>query len=134
MKPIYTALISALAFLVPGMGLAQDLGGVWRTEPTEHGGGLQVAFAPCEEGSDVVCGHVVGVFGASGEELLGKRVVWGMRPSGPGFWQDGNLWDVESGKVFVAKMLLRAGTLNIKGCVSFVCRNHSWQLVDVVNE
>lgn len=131
MKLAGLALIASLAVAAPATAWAEELFSVWDSGVSEHGARLHVEFSLCEEAGETVCGSVVAVFGTAEDELLGQRVVWDMAPSGGGFWQDGKLWDVESHKVFNAKMVLRQDVLSIKGCVGFICRNHNWERVVV---
>ena len=105
-----------------GAASAQSAEGVWRTEPGKTGAWLEVRIAPCGE---ALCGTVAGQHGAR-TNLVGRRMIEGMRPDGPGRWSGGTIWAPDEDKTYRSRMSLVAGGLKVEGCVLVVCRGQVW--------
>jgi len=127
MKTVFTAAFMAIA----GAAGAQDLSGIWQTEPGDTGGFLHVSIAPC---GDKVCGTINRAFDkdlqvVEGYEHAGKPIIWDMASSGSGSWSDGKIWAPDRDKTYNSKMELDGNILKVSGCVLVICRSQNWQKV-----
>jgi uncharacterized protein (DUF2147 family) len=136
---------AALAATLAGAGpaLADDgVLGDWLTAS----GKARVAIGPCARDPALLCGRIawlaqpLGADGAPlsdrrnrdaaqrGRPLLGAAIVEGFRPAGPGHWRGGTVYDPERGRAFEAQLRLTGpDTLEVKGCVLFVCEAQTWR-------
>jgi uncharacterized protein (DUF2147 family) len=80
---------------------------LWLTDD----GAAIVATGPCEDGSDTLCGIIVGLPGAATDpevkaarsQLCELPLIWEMKPAhGRGNWAKGRLLDPESGRGYPA--------------------------------
>ena len=119
-------------WLITASGVAaQDIGGLWQTEPGDSGGVLHVAIAPC--GAEV-CGTIQSAFAADGTRSadyphLGKPIIWDMAADGAGQWKGGSIWAPDRDKVYGARMEFEsADRLKVSGCVAggLICRGQVW--------
>jgi uncharacterized protein (DUF2147 family) len=113
----------------PAAGL--DVHGEWWTP----GFNARVRIEAC--GDDAVCGRIVWLWDeqpqgiADRTPLVGKRVIDRMRPTEPGRWTGGRLYNPEDGRDYQGALQLRsAATLVVSGCVLFVCRTQVWRRAD----
>lgn len=126
--------ITAAAFLTvsAGAGLAADPSGLWRTQPGDTGGHLQVEIAPC--GANM-CGFIKAAIDKDGNsspsyEHLGKQMIFDMAPDGDSAWDDGEIWAPDDDKKYSANMELKGDVLVVEGCVLFFCRAQDWHKVE----
>ena len=112
--------------------------GTWLTE----GGNAHIKIADCGDGTP--CGTVVhltdpelaGKLDTNNPDpelakkpILGSRMLWGFKAKGDK-WSKGRVYDAESGTDYKSKIkLLDDGTLEMKGCVSIVCKTQIWTAV-----
>lgn len=127
-------LILAAAFAVaPSLGMAADLDGVWRTAATDDGAYLEVTLAPCASAADHTCGTITKAFKSTGEDRgyvnLGKPIVESMKSDGGGHYSGGTVWDPQSNKTYNSKMTLKGDSLDVEGCVAFLCSGQDWTRV-----
>lgn len=128
---ILAAALAALACSAPS-GAAEPIVGRWVTE----GGKGLVEIAPCGASQ---CGRIRRVGDPKAprtdinnpdaklrsRSLLGLQVLHGFADAGD-VWK-GHIYDPESGKTYRSMVKLnRDGTLEVKGCVLFLCRGQTW--------
>ena len=123
----------ACIFLVFGLtsaAHAQDVNGIWQTEPGDTGGFLHVTIAPC---GDKTCGTIRTAFDGNQAvvtdyEHLGKPIIWDMTSNGNGAWSSGKIWAPDRDKTYRSKMALSGNALKVSGCVAggLICRSQNW--------
>lgn len=123
--PMLLLLISSQTF-----SAEDDIVGVWKTESSDKGY-LHVNVVVC--GSEV-CGTILKALQLDGEPIadyphIGKKMIWKMKSSGENSWNKGRIWDPSKDKTYKSKMSLNADTLNVSGCIAFICRSQSWTRV-----
>ncbi len=111
----------------PGRGLQ----GEWWTP----GFNARVRIEAC--GADAVCGRIAWLWDdkaqgiADRTPLVGKLVIDQMKPSDPGQWNGGRLYNPQDGRDFKGTLHLRTdSTLVVSGCVLFVCQTQVWRRAD----
>jgi uncharacterized protein (DUF2147 family) len=124
------SLIAIAAVLVAGQALAQDAGGLWETEVSDAGSYLHVTVDPCDDDAGKTCGIITEAFNTDVKDLVGKAIITGMAPDGPGKWDDGKIWAPDDDETYSANMALEGEVLKIEGCVLFVCRSQDWTRVN----
>ena len=127
MKPLLTSALVMIASSVH----AQDLTGIWQTEPGDTGGFLHVSIAPC---GDKICGKINRAFDkdlavVEGYEHAGKPIIWDMSQDGDGKWANGKIWAPDRDKTYNSKMELAGDNLKVSGCVLVICRSQTWRKV-----
>ncbi len=129
------------ALLAAGAAQA-DPRGVWLTE----GGKSHVEIHDCGDGA--LCGRIVWLKSPLGKDgkprrdrgnedealrdrpILGLRMVWGMEDQGGGEWDDGRIYNPNDGQTYSAEMEeIDADTLEVAGCVLFICKGQTWKRV-----
>jgi uncharacterized protein (DUF2147 family) len=120
------SLITIAAVLVAGQALAQDAGGLWKTQVSDTGSYLHVAVGPCGDDAGKTCGIITEAFNTEAKDLVGKAIIMGMAPDGPSKWDDGKIWAPDDDKTYSANMALEGEVLKVEGCVLFFCRGQDW--------
>ena len=122
--------IVAVAFLIPSAAVAQDVNGIWQTEPGDTGGFLHVTIAPCGE---KVCGTIRTAFDGDKKvvadyEHIGKRLIWDMAVDGDSSWKSGKIWAPDRDKTYKGKGKLNGNSLSMSGCVlgGLICQSQKW--------
>lgn len=110
---------------------AQDISGIWQTEPGDTGGFLHVSIQPC---GDKICGQITRAFEKNlnvvdGYEHGGKPIIWDMAQDGDGKWSGGKIWAPDRDKTYNSKMELSGADLKVSGCLLVVCRSQTWRKV-----
>ena len=120
-KPLLTSLTFAMLFALPAY--AAEPYGTWVRPST----GTQVNFYNC---GGKLCAKIVSVKDEKRKSEVGTVIIKGMIKSGDNKWE-GDLLDVESGKVYSGAATLESATaLNLKGCVAMVlCKGETWRKV-----
>jgi uncharacterized protein (DUF2147 family) len=135
MRPILTAV--ALFFLAAAPALAADpVEGEWLTQA----GTAKVRIPPCASNAQRMCGTVVWLKTAGVKDtknpdpklrdrpIVGMNLIRDFKPSAPGKWTGGKIYDPESGKTYDSKISANAnGTLKVEGCVLVVCQAQTWK-------
>lgn len=131
--------LSALSlYSAPALAASDPVEGVWLTES----GGAHVEIAPCE---DSMCGTIIWLKEPNREDgtpkrdinnpdeanhdnpIIGLQMIRGFEKDAPGVWEDGEIYDPESGKTYDSNMLSKdANTLEVEGCVLFFCQEQTW--------
>ena len=127
---IYGVLISTLsATALAGSGAE----GVWKTEPNEEGGYLEITMGPCTADASKTCGVISSAHNGEGPntgyEHLGKLMVKDMEPDGDNAFTDGTIWDPEADKTYKSKMQAEGDKLRVDGCIAFFCSGQNWTRV-----
>jgi len=126
-KHLIAAIIATSAIMLSSLASANEVSGVFKTESSDKGY-LLVNVAPC---GDKVCGTIENAFNLEGKPMAdyehkGKQMIWDMVPNGDGKWSKGKIWDPSKDKTYKSKMSLSGDTLNVSGCIAFICRSQSW--------
>ena len=140
MRTIRMFLALSVLSLFPAAAFAASdpVEGVWLTES----GGAHVEIAPCEKS---MCGTIIWLKEPNrqdgtpkrdinnpdeanhGNPIIGLQMIRGFEKEEPGVWEDGEIYDPESGKTYDSNMLSKdANTLEVEGCVLFFCQEQTW--------
>ena len=103
-----------LAAGMSGPVVAEAVQGLWVTGPDRKGQVGHVRFSRCGE---ALCGKVLEAFDKNGKSVktpnVGKRVIWGMKPTGNGKY---------AGSMYVSML-----DKNVKGTL---CQSQVWTKID----
>lgn len=125
--PSRVVVVFVLLICAPLNATAQDVSGIWRTEPTEQGH-LEVRIESC--GSSMLCGTILRARDLEGNEQpyehTGKQMIWDMVASGPTSWNDGQIWDPRTDRTYNSRMELSGDSLLVSGCVFRICQTQTW--------
>jgi len=127
-------ILMIIALVLPALANAETLTGVFQTEPGDTGGFLHVGMAPCADDASLTCGTILRAYHGDGSantgyENLGKPIVWAMQDRGNGKWGRGKIWAPDRDKTYDSNMTMNGTTLQVKGCIAFICRNQNWVTV-----
>lgn len=127
------ALPALLALPLPALAEA-GAEGLWRTEANDAGGYLEVRIAPCADAPDRLCGVIERALRPEGPNPdyahLGRRILRGMAPAGPGAWDDGEIWAPDEDESYAASLQLSGDVLTVEGCLLVFCREQDWRRVE----
>lgn len=138
MRPM---ILGALIAIAASPALAADPAeGEWLTP----GGAARVQVAPCKTQPAHLCGVIVGLrnpLDPKGQPprdrnnpdpalktrlILGLPFISGFKPSAPGKWTGGRIYDPNSGKTYASKLAVIGKTLKVEGCIAVICRAQIW--------
>lgn len=126
-------LIAALIAAAPSSALAATVEGVWKTEPGDGGGHLEITIAPCASDASKTCGVISKAYSKDGPDdsyvNLGKPIVENMVSEDGINFSDGTIWDPESDRVYDSNMTLKGDILDVEGCVMIICSGQDWTRV-----
>jgi uncharacterized protein (DUF2147 family) len=115
------------------MAMAGSLDGVWKTAADDDGGWLEVTLGPCEADANKTCGTISKAYTTKGEdpdyENLGKAIVTNMKSHDGKKFSGGTVWDPEKDKTYKSKLKLDGDTLEVDGCIAFICIGQEWTRV-----
>ena len=136
----------AAALIVGGFAggaLAADPYGIWLNEPKD----AHVKLYSCNK--DELCGEIVWLKRPNNKDgkprrdvknedeslrkrpLLGIRMLWGMEDQGGGEWEDGEIYNARDGGTYDGEVeVIDANTIEVSGCVWFVCKTETWTRVE----
>ncbi|GLQ07041.1 DUF2147 domain-containing protein [Sneathiella chinensis] len=140
-------MVAAVSLLTAGQGLAaadkQDISGLWQTV----GAKSHVRIDKCS--ADTYCGKIVwlkeplndagtpvkDIHNRNGtlrdRDILGIDILSGLEQVGEGRWDDGNIYNPEDGNTYGSELSLNEdGSLAVKGCVLFFCKEQVWTRVE----
>lgn len=144
MTPSQTAFIAATALaLSAGAAFASTSPvGVWYTQDKQG----KVRIAPC---GDKLCGVIISGRGKDGKPasdarddanpnpalrsrpILGLQILRDFKPTGPGRWGGGKIYDPNTGRTYDSKLSLsNGGVLKVEGCVTVICVSQTWTPAD----
>ncbi|MBX3503226.1 MAG: DUF2147 domain-containing protein [Alphaproteobacteria bacterium] len=136
MHRVLLSVATVLAFV--GSASAQPTPmGDWLTA----GASAVVRIAPCPSDEGTLCGRITWLWDPStsadtrnadpalrSRPLVGLEMLQGFRPARPGEWTGGSIYNPEDGNSYSASLKLRdATTLDVRGCVLFICRSQVWR-------
>ena len=128
-------MLAALFFALQPADL--DVFGSWRIPPEEPGEpsrGVVRIVADDDPANEIADGTPVGVITRVGEayagdaaaqEVIGTRIVWGFERDGDR-WRGGRILDPEANRTYRANLRRVGDTLEVEGCVAFICREQVW--------
>ena len=119
-------LIAAALVCAPGLSLAQDASGLWRTETSDRGAYLHVRVGACGHDTAKTCGVIAEAVNTERSDLVGKAIIRDMTPNGAGKWNKGTIWAPDDDKTYRSNMSLSGNTLRVEGCVAVFCRGQNW--------
>jgi uncharacterized protein (DUF2147 family) len=138
---------SVLLLLLADLVHAEMIEGEWATE----GYGARVQIARCTQAMNRWCGKIEWLWHSVDQDgnplrdkynsnaanktrpLIGLSLLEGFREGKTNEWNDGTIYDPESGRTYKSTLLLRnATTLEVSGCILFVCRKQIWYRVEAV--
>ena len=134
-----------LAGLTVAGGALADPKGVWLNDRKDS----HIRIFACEDDSDELCGEIVWLKNPNGEDgkprldvkndnkslrdrqVLGLQVITGMEDQGGGEWEDGDIYNPRDGETYDAEMEeIDANTLEVSGCVWFLCKTQTWTRIE----
>jgi uncharacterized protein (DUF2147 family) len=132
--------LSLVAFMtcLAGTASAQiSPAGDWLTA----GASAVVRIAPCTASERALCGRITWLWDPStttdkqnsdpalrSRPLIGMEMLTGLRPAASGEWSGGHIYNPEDGNTYGASFRIRdATTLDVRGCVLFICRSQVWR-------
>lgn len=126
-----------------------DVYGVWLTAEGES----KIEIADCGNGTP--CGRIVWVNpeelsaeevgqklidsqnpdeALAGQPIIGLKLLFGFE-EGRNRWRRGKIYDAETGDTYRASIARNDdGTLSVKGCVTFICREFDWTRAPLTDE
>lgn len=144
MTPSQTAFIAvtALALSASAAFASTSPVGVWYTQDKQG----KVRIAPC---GDKLCGVIISGRGKDGKPasdarddanpnpalrsrpILGLQILRDFKPTGPGRWGGGKIYDPNTGRTYDSKLSLsNGGVLKVEGCVTVICVSQTWTPAD----
>lgn len=130
MRSMFLATVIVAA---PLMAFAGQADGVWRTEPGDDGGHLEVTIAACASDATKSCGTITGAFTKDGPDPnyvnLGKPIIKDMSSHDGKDYSGGTVWDPEHDKTYHSKMYVKGDVLDVEGCISIICSGQDWTRV-----
>ncbi|MEM7242307.1 MAG: DUF2147 domain-containing protein [Pseudomonadota bacterium] len=123
MKKLVLAAILATA---PALAQADDVFGLWQSEPGETGGYIKVDIHAC---GDKICGTIKEVVGNDDKSAEGKPIIKNMSAKGNGKYSGGTIWAPDVDKTYKSKMTLNGSNLKVEGCVAIICRGQTWKRI-----
>jgi len=144
MTPSQTAFIAATALALSASAAFASTSpvGVWYTQDKQG----KVRIAPC---GDKLCGVIISGRGKDGKPasdarddanpnpalrrrpILGLQILRDFKPTGPGRWGGGKIYDPNTGRTYDSKLRLsNGGILKVEGCISVICQAQSWTAAD----
>ncbi|MEL6913371.1 MAG: DUF2147 domain-containing protein [Pseudomonadota bacterium] len=122
MKSIFAAAVLAL---FGSAAAADDVLGLWKSEPGETGGFIHVNLAQC---GTKICGTITEVIGNDNTSIVGRQIIADMSPNGGGAYSGGTIWAPDNDRTYRSKMQLSGNSLEVEGCVlgGAICRGQTW--------
>jgi len=115
-----------------------DPHGIWETE----GGKSHVRLSDCENKPKRLCGTIIWMKNPRKDvkndnerlrdrELVGTRVVWDLKHQGGKEWDDGEIYNPADGDTYDSELVeIDANTLEVSGCVWFICEEQTWMRIE----
>jgi uncharacterized protein (DUF2147 family) len=144
MTPSRTAVLASLALALSASAAIASASpvGVWYTQGKQG----KVRIAPC---GDKLCGVIIAGRGQDGKPaseardeanpnpalrnrpILGLQILRDFKPTGPGRWGGGKIYDPNTGRTYDSKLSLSSGgVLKVEGCVTVICQSQTWTQAD----
>ena len=135
-------LAAALLIASTTAAAAASVEGEWVTE----GDKARVKIEPCASDAQKLCGTITWSYrpadappgplldihnsdpALSSRPIVGLPLLEGFEPAGTDAWDGGTIYDPEGGKVYKSKFRLKdPDTLEVDGCVLFLCQSQIWK-------
>ena len=135
------------AFVLSNALAAEIIEGEWVTQ----GYSAKVQIARCAEAPEKLCGKIDWLWEAIDENgkarvdrnnpnsarrsdpVVGLSILRNFLGGEKSRWSDGTIYDPESGRTYKSSLTLRdATTLEVNGCVLFVCKTQIWRKAESV--
>lgn len=132
-------LAAALSLAATTAFAADPAEGEWLTQA----GTAKVKIGPCAANAAKLCGAISWLKNPADAKatdtnnpdpklktrtILGLPMIRDFKPSGPGKWTGGKIYDPNSGKTYDSKLSVNAnGTLKVEGCILMVCQAQTWK-------
>ena len=126
-----------------GGALAADPFGIWLNARKD----AHVKLYPCNK--DELCGEIVWLKRPNDKDgkprrdvknedeslrkrpMLGLQVLWDMEDQGGGEWEDGEIYNARDGETYDGEVeVIDANTVEVSGCIWFVCKTETWTRVE----
>lgn len=126
-------LATAIA-LAAGPVLANEVFGIWKSEPNDEGAFIHVEVSPCAEDAGRVCGRIIGAFNGDPDRatrIVGRNIIENMESDGANAWDGGTIWAPDDDETYSSEMELEGNVLRVSGCVlgGLICRGQKWTRV-----
>lgn len=119
---------------------AQSIVGAWKTIDDNTGepravveiyerdglyfGKITKTFPQEGEDDDPICEKCPGKL--KNEKIIGMEIITDMKEKKDGTYQDGEILDAETGKVYDCKLWVEDGNLRVRGYLLFLYRTQTW--------
>jgi len=117
---------AAFAVLAAGTVQADNAYGTWASPKNENGASIQVKIQDC---GGTICGTIVKALGGADTTIVGKQMVWNMKPTGGGQYK-GKIWAPDTDKTYNGKMTLSGNSMKMAGCILGICRGETFSRVN----
>lgn len=115
-------ILAGVLAMVAGVATADPVIGVWSSPTNDAGASLKLQVVECQSG---ICGVIKSVTNGD-QSIVGKTMVWGMKPQGGGKYTGGKVWAPDDNKTYNGKLTLTGGGLKVQGCVLGICRGETF--------
>jgi Delta7-sterol 5-desaturase len=134
--------IIVAATLVAATSGAQEIVGEWATQ----GYAARVRIESCTDNAQLICGTIAWLWEPVDDNgtpivdrnnpspelrnrpIVGLSILNDFRMRDAAHWAEGTIYDPESGRTYNASLTFRSSdTLELEGCVLFVCRKQVWR-------
>lgn len=114
-------LAGALAMMA-NVAQADPAVGVWTSPTNGDGASIKLQIVKCQSG---ICGVIHSVTNGD-PSIVGKTMVWGMKPQGGGKYTGGKVWAPDDDKTYNGKLTLTGNGLKVEGCILGFCRGETF--------
>ena len=115
-----TSLVSLPAFA--------DITGNWLSAKNDEGKQLSVEIYNCGE---QICGKITEVHNSDNTSIIGTVMIEGMNKKSDTKYNGGKIYAPDTEKWYKSKIKVEdANTLQVSGCVAFICRKQLWTRID----
>lgn len=114
--------LAGVLAMMAGVASADPAVGVWTSPTNDDGASLKVRIVECQSG---ICGVIHSVRNGD-QSIVGKTMIWGMKPQGGGKYKGGKVWAPDDDKTYNGRLTLSGGGLKIEGCVLGFCRGETF--------
>ena len=125
MKHIFASAV--LACIGATAALADPVEGTWQSPTNADGAAIQVKIAAC--GANI-CGTISKAIGGADTSIVGKRMIWDMKPGANGKYAGGRVWAPDDDKTYKGKLQMNGNTLKVSGCLGPICRGENFSRVN----
>ncbi len=116
------AVAMALSFV--SLPAFADITGNWLSEKNDEGKQVSVEIFNCGE---KICGKITDVHNSDQTSLIGKSIIENMNKKSDKKYSGGRIYAADEEKWYKSKIVVEdANTLEVSGCVAFICRSQIW--------